>query len=292
MQVLFTGSATALITPFSNGAPDLKALSRLVDFQIERGTSALVVLGTTGEPSTMTAEEKKDVLQTVIRQANGRVPVVAGAGSNNTAEAVEAAQLAHTLGANGLLVVTPYYNKCSPAGLFRHFEQIAAATPLPIIAYNVPGRTGLNLTPAVARKLAELPTMAGIKEASGNMDQITELAATCPLPLYSGDDAIILPVLAVGGKGVISVLGNIMPAQVQALCSSFFSGDVPAARKWQLSLYPLIKALFSEVNPMPVKAAAALLGLCGPEVRLPLCELEQKNQQWLQNELRAQGLLL
>lgn len=288
---MFTGCATALITPFANGKLDLAAYEKLIDFQLEKGVSALLACGTTGEPSTMAREEKNTIISACVKHTAGRVPVIAGAGSNNTAEAVFAAKTATDLGANALLVVTPYYNKATPAGLLAHFKAVCAATPLPVIAYNVPGRTGLNLLPATLKKLAEIDNLVAVKEASGNLDQITQIAAEVDIDIYSGDDAIVLPILAVGGKGVISVASNIIPAEMEALCAAYFRGDRETALSLQLKYYSLIKALFCEVNPIPVKTAAALMGICTPELRLPLCAMEEKNLSFLQAAMREVHLI-
>lgn len=291
-KTIFTGSGTALITPFTKDGIDFEAFAKLIEFQIANGTDALIVCGTTGEPSTMTKEEKKQVIEFCIRQTNKRIPVVAGVGSNNTAECVKNAEMAYALGADALLVVTPYYNKTTQKGLVEHFKAVAAATPLPIIVYNVPGRTGLNVLPATLVKLADIPTVTAMKEASGNIDQISDMCMLCndKLDIYSGDDGIVLPVLALGGKGVISVASNIVPAAVHALCADYFAGDIEAARSMQFKLNPLVKALFCETNPIPAKTAASLMGICGGTLRLPLCEMDEKNLDTLKSAMKAFGI--
>lgn len=261
-NTIFTGSATALITPFTQNGVDYDAFGRLIDFQIENGTDALVICGTTGEPATMTYQERSEALDFALKRINKRVPVIVGTGSNATAIAVDNSVKAYNAGADALLVVTPYYNKCTQTGLMKHFEAICSATPLPVICYNVPGRTGVNIQPATLEKMAQFDTMCAVKEASGNIDQITEICARVGdmLDVYSGDDGIILPLLALGGKGVISVASNIVPKEVHQLCADFFAGNLQSAREMQLKLYPLVKALFCEVNPIPVKTAASLMG--------------------------------
>ena len=291
-NTVFTGSATALITPFTDSGVDYDAFGRLIDFQIENGTDALVVCGTTGEPATMTYQERSEALDFAVKRINKRVPVIVGTGSNATTIAVENSVKAYHGGADALLVVTPYYNKCTQTGLLKHFEAVCSATPLPVICYNVPGRTGVNIQPATLEKMAQLDTMCAVKEASGNIDQITEICARVGdrVDVYSGDDGIILPLLALGGKGVISVASNIVPRQVHQLCADFFAGNVQSAREMQLKLYPLVKALFCEVNPIPVKTAASLMGFGECNLRMPLCNMEEKNLQLLKDAMRNFGI--
>lgn len=288
---LFEGTCTALITPFASQGPDLAAFEKLIDAQLQAGIQALVVLGTTGEPATMTPSEKRSVIDCCIKTVAGRIPVIAGAGSNNTAAAAEAALLARELKADAVLAVTPYYNKCTVKGLHAHYEAIAQAG-LPVIAYNVPGRTGLNITPSALESLADIPELVAIKEASGNIDQLTDMISRCGdrFTYYSGEDGLTLPMLALGAKGVISVASNILPADMQKLCELFFSGNISAAAQLQLKLYPLIKALFCEVNPIPVKTAAALLGICEETMRLPLTSMEDVNRSRLISAMRGYGL--
>lgn len=291
-NTIFTGSATALITPFTKDGVDFDAFKRLIDFQIENGTDALVVCGTTGEPATMTYDERAKVVKFAIDYINKRVPVIVGTGSNATHIAVSNSKVAYEAGADALLVVTPYYNKCTQEGLFRHFEAVCSATPLPVICYSVPGRTGVNITPEALEKLAELETMTAIKEASGSMDQITDICVRVKdkLDVYSGDDGIIMPVLSVGGKGVISVASNIAPKEVHKLCEDFFNGNIKEATQMQLMLYPLVKALFCEVNPIPVKTAASLIGFGECNLRLPLCNMSAKNLEYLKKEMKNFGI--
>ncbi len=291
-NTIFTGSATALITPFTQNGVDYDAFGRLIDFQIENGTDALVICGTTGEPATMTYQERSEALDFALKRINKRVPVIVGTGSNATAIAVDNSVKAYNAGADALLVVTPYYNKCTQTGLMKHFEAICSATPLPVICYNVPGRTGVNIQPATLEKMAQFDTMCAVKEASGNIDQITEICARVGdmLDVYSGDDGIILPLLALGGKGVTSVASNIVPKEVHQLCADFFAGNLQSAREMQLKLYPLVKALFCEVNPIPVKTAASLMGFGECHLRMPLCDMEEKNLPLLKDAMRNFGI--
>ena len=291
-NTIFTGCATALITPFTEDGVDFEAFGRLIDFQIENGVDALLVCGTTGEPATMTYDERAEVVKFAIKHINKRVPVIVGTGSNATHIAVSNSKVAYEAGADALLVVTPYYNKCTQEGLFRHFEAVCNATPLPVICYSVQGRTGVNVTPETLERLATLDTMVAIKEASGNMDQITDICRRVngKLDVYSGDDGITVPVLSVGGKGVISVASNILPYEVHKMCEDFFNGNIKDATDMQLKLYPLVKALFCEVNPIPVKTAASIMGYGKCNLRLPLCDMSEKNLEYLKNEMKSFGI--
>ena len=249
------------------------------------------MLGTTGEPPTMTPQEKKAAIQCCVSTAAGRVPIIAGAGSNNTAAAVEAAELARSLKADAVLSVTPYYNKCTPKGLHEHYQAIASVG-LPVIIYNVPGRTGLNITPPVLESLADISGLVAVKEASGNIDQLTDMISRCGerYTFYSGEDGLVLPMLALGAQGVISVLSNILPADMQKLCELFFGKEIQQAADLQIKLYPLIKALFCEVNPIPVKTAASLRGICSANMRLPLTQMEDANRARLVSAMREYGI--
>lgn len=291
-RVVFTGSATAMVTPFTGDGLNLKTLDQLVDYQLDGGTDALVVCGTTGEPSTMDISEEAVVISRTVERVGGRVPVIAGAGSNDTAFAVQSVKQAKNLGADALLLVTPYYNKTSQQGLIRHFLTIADATDLPILLYNVPSRTGLNLLPATLKELARHENIVGVKEASGNIEQIAEIACTCPeLALYSGNDDQVLPLLALGGKGVISVVANLLPGKTHDMVRLWMEGDIAGSRALQFELFPLIKALFSEVNPIPVKTALCDMGFdCGP-LRLPLIEMQEATHARLREEMHRMGLL-
>ena len=277
---LFTGCATALITPFRGGEIDKDAFIRLLQRQIEGDVDALVVAGTTGESPTLTDAEKEWLFTASVKEvaASGRkIPVIAGTGSNNTRRAVGLSRMAEDCGVDGLLVVTPYYNKASEDGLIAHYEAITAATTLPVIAYHVPSRTGCKMSPAACKRLSALPRMAGLKDATGDVSFTARVAALCgdSLPLYSGNDDLTLPVLSLGGLGVISVVSNLCPAAMTRLCRLWREGKTGDATALQLSLIPLCDALFCEVNPIPVKAAMEMLGLCTAEVRLPLAAADE-----------------
>ena len=283
--MIFKGSATALITPFAENGVDLAAYEKLLDFQISNGTDALVVLGTTGEPATMTAKEKEEVMRLAVKTAKGKIPVIIGTGANSTATAVENSVMAEKIGADAVLVVTPYYNKATQDGLVAHYSEIAKHISLDIIAYNVPGRTGVNLLPKTFARLAEIKNMAAIKEASGNMEQIEEVIRLTEgkADVYSGDDSLTVPTLAMGGLGVISVASNVIPKYVSDMCKAFFDGDIKSAAKMQRDMLPFVKALFMEVNPIPVKKMAETLGICQKYIRLPLTEMTEENTKVLVN---------
>ena len=293
---LFTGCATALVTPFRNGSLDNPAFIRLLHRQIEGGADALVVAGTTGESPTLTDAEKKWLFKTAVEvtaTAPRTIPVIAGTGSNNTRRAVELSRIAEDCGVGGLLVVTPYYNKASEEGLISHYEAIANATSLPLIAYHGPSRTGCKMSPAACRRLAAHPRIVGLKDATGDLSFTARVAALCgdSLPLYSGNDDQTLPVVSLGGLGVISVVSNLCPEAVTRLCSLWREGKTDEAKALQLSLIPLCDALFCEVNPIPVKAAMELLGLCSSEVRLPLTAADEGVRAKVANALQGLGLL-
>ncbi len=289
---LFTGSGVALVTPFDQSGPNLVAYKSLIEWQIAEGTDALIACGTTGEPSTMTDAEQEAVIACAVETAAGRVPVIAGVGGNNTAKVIASAKAAKALGANGVLAVTPYYNKTTQKGLVAHFNAVCDATDLPVIVYNVPARTGLNMTAATYRAVADHPNIAGIKEASDDIKQISEMARLVQeKALYSGNDDQILPILSLGGVGVISVAGNIAPRMVRELCAKWFAGDIQGARKLQFALNPLVKVLFCETNPIPVKTALNLMGRNAGALRLPLVEMEEKNAELLKDEMRTLSLL-
>ncbi len=277
--MIFKGTATALITPFTESGVDFDALDKLLDAQVAGGVSAVVVLGTTGEPATMTAAEKKAVIEFSVKKLKGVIPVIVGTGSNSTAAAIENSVQAEKLGADAILVVTPYYNKATQAGLIAHYTAIADAVNIPIICYNVPGRTGVNLLPATFAKIAEHRNIAAIKEASGNMEQIEEAIRLSEgkAVVYSGDDGITVPLMAMGGMGVISVASNVAPKFTSDMTSAMLDGDLAKAAAMQLRMLPFVRALFCEVNPIPVKKAAQLKGLCNGIVRLPLTEMTEEN---------------
>lgn len=283
--MIFKGSATALITPFTENGVDLNAYEKLLNFQISNGTDALVVLGTTGEPATMTAKEKEEVMRLAVKTAKGKIPVIIGTGANSTAAAVENSVMAEKIGADAVLVVTPYYNKATQDGLIAHYSEIARHISLDIIAYNVPGRTGVNLLPKTFARLAEIKNVAAIKEASGNMEQIEEVIRLTEgkADVYSGDDSLTVPTLAMGGLGVISVASNVIPKYVSDMCKAFLDGDIKTSAKMQRDMLPFVKALFMEVNPIPVKKMAETLGICQKYIRLPLTEMTAENTKVLIN---------
>ena len=277
--MIFKGTATALITPFTRDGVDFESLDRILDDQLAGGVDAVVVLGTTGEPATMTMAEKRAVIEFAVKKLKGKLPVIVGTGANSTAAAVEMSVTAESLGADTLLLVTPYYNKATQKGLIAHFTAVADAVHTPIICYNVPGRTGVNMLPATFAELAEHPNIAAIKEASGNMEQIEEAIrlAGDKAVVYSGDDGITVPVMAMGGMGVISVVSNAAPRFTSEMTSAFLSGDLKKAAKMQLEMLPFVRAMFCEVNPIPVKKAMQLRGLCNGILRLPLTEMTAEN---------------
>ena len=290
---IFTGAATALITPFKNGGIDYDAFERILEQQINGGISALVVAGTTGESSTLTDSEHREIISFAIKKVAGRVPVIAGTGSNDTDYAIDLSKFAADEGADAVLLVTPYYNKATQNGLYEHFKAIAQSCKIPCILYNVPSRTGCNILPATAYRLSQIDNIAAIKEASGDISQIAELAHLCAdtLDIYSGNDNQILPILSLGGKGVISVLSNIMPAQTNEICRRFFAGDLKGSLALQLVYLPLMSALFSEVNPIPVMAAMAKMGMCENTLRLPLTPMDETKAEVLYKLMAEQKLI-
>ena len=292
-KTIFEGVATALITPFDeNGKIDYKKFAELVEFQISEGINALVVCGTTGEASSLTDDEHKDAIEFVVKQTNGRVPVIAGTGSNDTDYAIWLTKHACEVGADAVLIVTPYYNKATQKGLIRMYTAIADASTKPVIIYNVPSRTGVNIEPKTYLALADHPNIVAIKEANGNISKIAETIALVgdKLDIYSGNDDQIVPILALGGKGVISVLSNPLPKATVEICDRFFKGDVKGSAKLQLDLLPLINALFCEVNPVPVKCAMAHMGYTENVLRSPLYPMESDNEAVLVEKLREQGI--
>ena len=289
---IFEGAATALITPMNDKGVDYPALKRLIEWQIDEGIDALVICGTTGESSTLTDEEHRQVLQFSLEVAAGRVPMIAGTGSNDTAYAIELTQFACEIGYDAVLLVTPYYNKTTQNGLVAHYTAIADASTKPIILYNVPSRTGVNIEPATYAKLAQHPRICAIKEANGNISKIVETMALAgdQLDLYSGNDDQIVPLMACGGKGVISVLSNVLPRETSQLCKKYLTGDITGAMAMQKQYLPLVNALFCEVNPIPAKAAMAAMGYCENYVRLPLVPMEDGHRQVLVQCMRDAGV--
>ena len=292
-QTVFRGSAVAIVTPFCNNVVDYDALGRLIDRQIESSTDAIVICGTTGESSTLTDEEHRECIRYCVERVAGRVPVIAGTGSNDTDYAIDLSRYACEVGADALLLVTPYYNKATPKGLVKSFTAVADATDKPIILYNVPSRTGVNITLPVYKELAKHERIVAAKEASGNISAIAELIAECgdSLDVYSGNDDQIVPILSLGGKGVISVLSNVVPRETHDICQLYFDGKTTEAAKLQLKLLKLANTLFCEVNPVPVKTAMGLLGLCGDEMRLPLCEMDDANREKLISVMKSYNLI-
>ncbi len=290
---VFRGVATALITPTTEDGVDYGAFGRLIDWQIEEGINALVIAGTTGEGSTLSTEEHNAVIRYAVERAAGRVPIIAGTGSNNTAHAIELTKAACEAGADAMLVVTPYYNKATQKGLIQMYTAIADASTKPLILYNVPSRTGVNIAPETYAALAGHPNIAGFKEANGDISAIVKTMSLVGnrLALYSGNDDQTVPLLSMGGSGVISVLSNVMPAKTVEMCRRFWDGDIQGSAKLQCELLPLINALFSEVNPIPVKAAMAAMGFCENYVRLPLTQMEDRTRGALLDEMRRQGLI-
>ena len=290
---IFRGAATALITPLNEKGIDFDAFGRLIDWQIDAGIDALVIAGTTGEGSTLTDEEHRAAIRFSVERTAGRVPVIAGTGSNDTDYAISLTKFACDVGADAMLVVTPYYNKATQKGLVKMYTAIADAVSKPLILYNVPSRTGVNIEPSTYAALADHPNIAAIKEANGNIAKIVETAALVgdKLDIYSGNDDQIVPILAMGGQGVISVLSNLLPGETSRLCHRFFQGDVAGSARMQMDYLPLINALFSEVNPIPVKAAMAAMGWCENFLRLPLTPMEDAHWQTLRALMAAQGLL-
>ena len=287
-KVIFKGCATALVTPFTNDGINFEELRKLIEVQILEGIDGLVICGTTGESSTMSLAEKKSVIDFSVKVANGRVPIIAGTGGNNTADAVAMSKYAESVGADGLLLVTPYYNKTTQKGLIAHFSKIAESVNIPIILYNVPSRTGLNIEPEICLELSKIPNIVAIKEASGNISQVAKIANLCndELTIYSGNDDQILPILSLGGLGVISVLSNVYPKFVHEMVMDYLTGNWQKATASQIYSLPLINALFSEVNPIPIKYALNKIGFnCGIP-RLPLVELSDKNKERIDTLLK------
>jgi len=291
---IFTGSGAAVCTPFSNdGAFNGAAYEKLIEFQIEKGTDAIVSCGTTGEASTLSNDEHIEVVRTAVAAAKGKVPVIAGAGGNNTAGCVAMGQALQKAGVDAIMCVTPYYNKTSQKGLVAHYTKIAASVDIPIMLYNVPSRTGMNLQAKTLYELSKIPNITAIKEASGDFSQIAEMAERCAgaIDLYSGNDDHILPLLALGGKGVVSTVANIAPETVHNIVAKFMDGDLEGSRKLQLDLLPLIRLIFSDVNPMPVKAALNLMGFGAGECRLPLTAIDDGLLDSLKQEMKRYGLI-
>lgn len=292
-DVIFTGAGVAIITPFTEDGINFAELGRIIEDQIAGGTDAVIITGTSGESATMTDEEHKAAIKFAVEQVKGRVPVIAGTGSNETAYAVQLSEYAEKAGADALLVVTPYYNKCTQKGLLQHFKAIADHVNIPIILYNVPSRTGVNIKTETYAELAKHPNIAAVKEASGDLSAILKIRAACgdDLAIYSGNDDQIVPILSIGGKGVISVLSNVAPKVTHDICQLYFEGKVKESADLQIGWLDLISELFSEVNPIPVKTAMRLMGYAAGPLRLPLCEMEENHLAALQAVMKKHGLL-
>lgn len=294
-DVIFKGAGVAIATPFYENGNGINydELARLIDFNLNNGTDAIIIAGTSGESATMTDEEHEEIIKFTVDYVNKRVPVIAGTGSNDTRYAINLSQHADKAGADALLVVTPYYNKCTQKGLIKHFISIADNVNVPIILYDVPSRTGVGITPETYAVLAEHPRIAAVKEASGNISQVAETMSLCSdkLTFYSGNDDQIVPLLSLGAKGVISVLSNVMPQETHDMCQLFFDGKVEEAAKKQIEYFPLIKALFCEVNPIPVKVALRLMGFDMGPLRMPLCEMEDAHLEQLKTAMRKFNLI-
>ena len=294
-MAIFTGAGVAIVTPMKNDEEvNYTKLEELINWQIDQGTDSIIIAGTTGESSTLTMDEHEKVIRAAVEFTKGRVPVIAGTGSNCTRTAIQLSQEAEVDGVDGLLIVTPYYNKATQEGLIRHYSAIARETKLPIILYNVPGRTGCNLMPETVEALVKNePNIVGLKEATGNMAQASKTMYLCDgnLDLYSGEDGLVLPLMSIGAKGVISVWSNVAPAQVHQMCQSFFDGDIETARRLQAEALPLVDALFSEVNPIPVKKALNLMGKEVGPLRAPLCEMSEANAAVLAKVMKEYGIL-
>ncbi len=286
----FGGCMTALVTPFKQGKVDEKSLREHVRRQILSGVDGLVPVGTTGESPTLSYKEHERVIQVVVEAAGRKVPVIAGTGSNSTEEAIELTRFAKKAGADGALMVAPYYNKPTQEGLYRHYLAVAKKVDIPIVLYNIPGRTGISMTPETVARLAKIPTIVAIKESTGSMDQASHILSLCGITLLSGDDSLTLPLLAIGAKGVISVASNIVPGDIAEMVRVFLRGDRLEAQALHQKLFPLCRALFVETNPIPVKRAMKILGFCSDEVRLPLCEMKKENDGILKKAIKEYGL--
>lgn len=291
--IVFTGAAVAIVTPFNENGVDYEKFGELIDYQIENGTDAIVVCGTTGESATMPDEEHLDAIKYCVKRVNKRVPVIAGTGTNDTPHCIRLSKKAEEYGADALLLVTPYYNKATQKGLIKHFTMVANEVNIPIILYSVPSRTGVNIKPETAKELSKIENIVAIKEASGDMSQVAKIAQLCgdDLVIYSGNDDQIVPVLSLGGKGVISVLSNVAPKDTHDIVASYLEGDVKKSLELQLKALELIDALFIEVNPIPVKTALNIMGLNVGKLRMPLCEMEEKNEAVLKDALKNYGLI-
>ncbi len=289
---MFTGALVALVTPFQDGEIDWRTLDELIDFQLEGGIDGIVPVGTTGESPTLSHDEHKKVIERVVKSAGGKIPVIAGAGSNSTAEAIDLAAYARKVGADATLQVDPYYNKPTQEGFYQHFKAVAEEVDLPIVLYDIPGRCGAGMTPDTIVRLAEVENIVALKDATGKLDHVSEVATRCDLTILSGDDSLTLPMASVGGKGVISVVANIVPADVKAMTDLILEGDLVSARQWHNKLFTLCRNLLSlATNPIPIKAAMSMLNMASEEMRLPMTAMEESKKVVLEQTLRDYGLL-
>lgn len=290
---LFKGSGVAIITPFNDRGIDFKKLEELLEWQIKSGIDAIIICGTTGEASTMTEKERKDTIKFTVDTVKGRIPVIAGTGSNCTQSAINMSKWAESIGVDGVLVITPYYNKTTQKGLVEHFKAVASSIKIPVVIYNVPGRTGLNLKPKTLEKLCHIENIAAVKEASGNISQIAQIKALCgdKIDLYSGNDDQTIPILSLGGIGVISVLANIIPKDMHNMCKLFLEGNIKEALDLQLKALSLMNSMFIETNPIPIKTAMNILGMDVGDLRLPLCSMSEENLEIVKAELKNYGFL-
>jgi len=289
---MFSGAMVALVTPFQDGQIDFQTLDELIEFQLENGIDAIVPVGTTGESPTLSHNEHKEVIERIVKTVGGKVPVIAGAGSNSTAEAIELTAFSKKVGADATLQVGPYYNKPTQEGFYQHFKAIAEEVDLPMVLYNIPGRCGAGMTPETVARLSEIDNIVAIKEATGSMDQASEIAIRCGMTIISGDDSLTLPLASIGGKGVISVVANIVPTDVKAMTDLILEGDLVSARQWHKKLFALSKGMLTlATNPIPIKAAMAMLNMCSEELRLPMTPLEDDRKTILKQTLQDYGLL-
>ena len=287
---MFKGSFVAVVTPFKDGKIDEKRLKTLIKFHIENGTNGIVPAGCTGEAATLSHEEQKRLMEIVVRAVNKRVPVVCGTGSNNTKEALELARHARKIGADGALMITPYYNKPTPEGQYRHYASIAEAVDIPIMLYNVPSRTGISMLPETVARLNRVKNIVAIKEASGSLDQVSQILSLCDITVLSGDDSLTLPMMSIGAKGVVSVAANIIPRDVARMVELLLKGDIEGARKLHYKMIPVFKGMFIETNPIPIKSAMGILGMIEPEWRLPLCPPKNETRERLRGIVHEYGL--
>jgi len=287
---MFKGAFVAIVTPVKNGKVDEKTLGQLIEFQIKNGSSGIVPAGCTGEAATLSHEEQKHLISFTVDVVKKRVPVIAGTGSNNTEEALALTTHAKKAGCDGALMIMPYYNKPTPEGQYRHYERIAKAVDIPIVLYNVPGRTGISMLPETVARLSKIDNIVAIKEASGSLDQVSQILSLCDITVLSGDDSLTLPMMSIGAKGVISVAANIIPADVAKMVNAFLGGNMEEARKLHYKMLPIFKAMFIETNPIPVKASLGIMGLLDAEWRLPLCPPKDETMEKLKKALKAYGL--